>query len=383
MPLFDSWLLNKIMELRKQGLDPARNPDSARSGLSVSALASVGRAQKLINIYLKYEFCWQIAGQFINHNFVVPYRAQIPALKDLICALHAPIDRILINEFLNLPVGNYLKSKGLLRSGEIRQSMDGAFRPWSKLECLRTYYGFQLLFRRIAMATWPQGFDCSNSLSVCAQMFDAEFADREGITPGFDWIRESLEIPMEVISKTIACLSKINMNEINDQISTQENESMLMVQTDTPTARALVVVPASEPVILNRLSNSIRISVRNAGNSFYAIHEGSVGTGPNIGYVCKGMASPLSRAGDIVAYTRLQELLNAAGCSHTPLKPRPANSPHGNPPSQNGSWQLFTTDHYRHLPLSSGSHPETSRHQTKRVDDGFRFLEQYFEVGYV
>jgi hypothetical protein len=50
---YDGWLLDTVLHLRMLGLQPQRNPNPAGTNQHVSALASVGRAQKLLNIFIK------------------------------------------------------------------------------------------------------------------------------------------------------------------------------------------------------------------------------------------------------------------------------------------------------------------------------------------
>ena len=210
---YDRWILGQIEGLRSHGLNQANLQEwHPVGGAMPPELGSIGLAQKLINIYIKYYFCWQIAGQFIDGHFehVENYDAPFQ-LRKFLCALHAPIDRIVIEKVLCLPLGKYLSREAVLRSGKIRQSSDGSWRPWSKLDCLRTYYGFQLAFRKIAMSTWPVSCACSgsaeNAIEECAKLFNEEFAAGPAGT-GPDWIKVALEIPAPVIEETIDALSK-------------------------------------------------------------------------------------------------------------------------------------------------------------------------------
>lgn len=49
---YDGWLLDTVLHLRMLGLQPHRGPNPAGTNRQVPALASVGRAQKLLNIFL-------------------------------------------------------------------------------------------------------------------------------------------------------------------------------------------------------------------------------------------------------------------------------------------------------------------------------------------
>ena len=200
---YDGWLLKTVLHLRVLGLDPIRKPIPAGTSRHVSALASVGRAQKLLNIFLKYELCWQMAGQWLPSGFHPYAPLQIPNLPQFVCALHAPLDSIILKEIAGLPLGLWLRGRGLQKpSGNIQQS-DGNFRPWSKLDCLRTYYGFQLMLRRIAMANWPKGCACSAShdkaIKACADWFNAKYpAKNIGKGQGQDWVQAACDLGKEV-----------------------------------------------------------------------------------------------------------------------------------------------------------------------------------------
>lgn len=204
---YDRWILGNIVSLRRKGLAQPGSFGTAGPGLPTT-LASIGKAQKLVNIYIKYILCWQIAGQWqqsLNsfHVFKPPF---VP--NNFLCALHAPIDRILINHLLKLPVGRYLQRAGVLRAGEIQQSSDGDWKPWSKLDCLRTYYGLQLVFRRIAMASWPDECSCATPIALtteCKDMFEKEFGNDQKFT-GPDWLQIALNIPPAVIAESLGSL---------------------------------------------------------------------------------------------------------------------------------------------------------------------------------
>ena len=220
---FDNWALNLMVQLRQMGQDAGRNPIPPGAGHQTTALASYGRCQKLINIYLKYGICWQVAGQWIN-GFFVPYNAPpLPQLPQYLCALHAPIDRILLagpqkqkgkpkrGGIVNLPLGAWLVQQNLLmNNGDLWQSSDGQFRCWSKLDCLRTYYGLQLMLRRVAMQTWPKGCSCAPSpqaaIQKCADWFNETYP-AEPSCVGPDWVQAACELPDSVIEETIRQLS--------------------------------------------------------------------------------------------------------------------------------------------------------------------------------
>jgi hypothetical protein len=212
---YDQWILLKIQDLRLGGLCHAGLHHPWMPPGKPPELGTIGLAQKLINIYVKYEFCWQIAGQWpALGRYVSPFSPQ-----DFLCALHAPIDNgVIVSLVKNYSVGQYLKNKKRLRcygnppkeQSYIRQSSDNGWRPWSKLDCLRTYYGFQLVLRRIAMRTWPKECGCfglSDAIQKCGDMFQEEFSKGQECQ-GPDWIEIAKDIPDDIIDSTIKELKK-------------------------------------------------------------------------------------------------------------------------------------------------------------------------------
>lgn len=219
---YDEWGLETILNLRIQGLAHAslQHPWNPVVHPRPPELATIGLAQKLINIYLKYELCWQVAGRLENNGFVVYAPRRVPNLTHYLCALHAPIDAILLVELLKTQFGKHLSQEGLLNprgnSPQIIQSADGLARAWSKLDCLRTYYGLQLMLRRIAMNTWTAGCACgggpkgdpdvaAKALTVaCAKWFEKKYGEKHRCGQGqTDWVKAACELPEQVIQETI------------------------------------------------------------------------------------------------------------------------------------------------------------------------------------
>lgn len=202
---YDKWILKKILYLKQLGLhQPAAKPASS-SNLPTS-LASIGKSQKLLNVYIKHQFCWQFlkSANYTHTNI---------SSVDFLCALHAPIDAFLLKAICQLPIGQWLNHQYSMiqrasQSSPIIRQSDNSWKPWSKLDCLRTYYGFQLVLRRIAIATWPSGCICSDIsngiywFEECVKMFKEEFSKNKKCD-GPDWIEIAKNIPADVITKTI------------------------------------------------------------------------------------------------------------------------------------------------------------------------------------
>ena len=207
---FDAWLLSKLVELRNEGLAHAGLVVwEANPHIKPPELGTFGLAQKLINIFLKYEVCWQAVGQWVNGQ-MVPYQPPvIPNLPSYLCALHAPIDRILLDALGSLALGKWLKKNKLFNAtSQLKQSSDGSFRPWSKLDCLRTYYGLQLMLRKVAMRTWPPGCACAESTNAaiqkCADWFNRTYGNDHPCESGqLDWIEVACDLPESISQETL------------------------------------------------------------------------------------------------------------------------------------------------------------------------------------
>ena len=214
---FDTWLLTIISNLRQRGLANANIQVWAPHGKNKPPeLGTYGLAQKLLNVFLKHELCWHVAGRWVGYpQFVLYAPSRSPDLPQYLCALHAPIDRVVLKALTALPLGLGSDGKKLLKyNGDVKQSSDGNFRPWSQLNCLRTYYGLQLMLRRIAMNTWPVGCACGGAsggtpaaaakklTQDCAGWFEKEFGPKHPRNNYPDWIEVACELTDEVIKKT-------------------------------------------------------------------------------------------------------------------------------------------------------------------------------------
>lgn len=190
---YDEFVIKLIVDERKRGLKQAGVPlwdPQKNKKAKPPELGTIGLAQKRVNLFIKYEFCWQYAGQWRERE-LAPYEDHaIPNLLDYQCALHAPMDRELISAINRTDVGKTLKRNGFL-VGEAFVQADGKNRPWSKLDCLRTYYGFQLLLRHWAMDTWPEDCACASPedlIKSSVEWFENKF-DGKCTNHGKDWLK--------------------------------------------------------------------------------------------------------------------------------------------------------------------------------------------------
>ena len=156
LSVFDQWIQDTIKAIRGRSLNLAGGAAPAQP----YALSTIGMAQKILNLFLKYQACWhvggrwdQATGQFVNH----PASARV---APFLCALHSPIDSRLLKALLRTPIGQKLVNLGLMNNQGYLRQVNGVFTSWSNLDCLRTYFWFQLMLRKIAMRTWPPGCAC-------------------------------------------------------------------------------------------------------------------------------------------------------------------------------------------------------------------------------
>ncbi len=190
---FDQWILDTIWRIRGHSLSLSGAPVTRHP----SALSTVGMAQKVVNLFLKYQACWLSGGQWNpTMGKFNPY-PESAVVAPFLCALHSPIDSILLKRILHLPIGKWLVQEGLMDSrGYLRQS-NGAFTSWSNLNCLRTYFGFQWMLRCIAIRTWPNKCACP-AIGNQQPTLDGKECDLPPLSKNdqkWDWVRKVANLP--------------------------------------------------------------------------------------------------------------------------------------------------------------------------------------------
>ena len=192
LSVFDQWILDTIEAIRVRSLNLAGGGAPAQP----YALSTIGMAQKILNLFLKYQACWHVGGQwdqapgqFVNH----PASARV---APFLCALHSPIDSRLLNALLGSPIGQELVRLGWMNNQGYLQQANGVFTSWSNLDCLKTYFRFQLMLRKIAMRTWPPGCACQ-----LAANHGNNSAAASNLPPGifepdevWDWLRRLADV---------------------------------------------------------------------------------------------------------------------------------------------------------------------------------------------
>jgi hypothetical protein len=222
---YDVWILKEMRHIRAV----ARAVPGGHGLPLPTMLATLGMAQMLLNVFVKYQLSWKVAGQYIGAVFVpyhgVPYHGSIDPTA-FVCALHSPIDNVLLRRLLDLPLGEQLRHQGCLRRagpGVQLQQLDGTWVTWSRIECPTTYYGLQWALRRLAMRSWTTGCAAAcwrngtGGIDPTARSILAEcFPDAEEIAgEGPDWIDVAGNLPDNVLDQTLEAMNQVIPNETN------------------------------------------------------------------------------------------------------------------------------------------------------------------------
>jgi hypothetical protein len=234
---YDRWILERIAAIRTagRGLGGGGGPGEP------TALSTVGMAQKILNVYWKYQACWHVGGTW--NAGAGAFVSSPNAAGAVLCALHCPIDSILLEAVRDkLTLGSWLRERGLMDAQAHLRQADASFSPWSKLDCIRAYFGLQLMLRRIAMHTWPKGCGCSGQDGL-AGVPEAVLPrpSRSGARVVPDWIEEAFNLPEKVIAKTAGEL----MASVGEQEATGGTEES---QTRKSNALGKVVTPVSREI---------------------------------------------------------------------------------------------------------------------------------------
>jgi hypothetical protein len=222
--MYDEWLLEILLKIREQAwLREGQTEPRRIINLEdkPKPLTRIGQVQELVNVYVKHEACWQAAGHWQKN----PHPGQFAAhteeytIGETVWALHAPLDQGLLDALAQFALGRHLIDRGLLQ-----QTDDGVlFRPhatvqtcwWYQLDCLQSYYAFQLILRQLAMLSWPAEW-CSNHIRQCHALYGRLFGIKRGPYEGPDWWQVALNIPPDVLQTTL------------DQLATMEDREVML-----------------------------------------------------------------------------------------------------------------------------------------------------------
>ena len=200
--------LKVLCELREKGL--AYYPQWAeKPPWRPPAMGTIGLSQRLVNMFYQYEFCWDLT--YRPSSVSSP-----PSSEDMINwlpFLHAPLHVSFIGALEKLPLGFWLTQKEYIRKGKIRDSLENKFVTWWKMDSLRTYFGIQLLLRRIAMNTWHPKITeerIQAAIFETKSAFDQTFPEKQCKT--HDWVKLACDFDNQelqtIISKTIKTLAE-------------------------------------------------------------------------------------------------------------------------------------------------------------------------------
>jgi len=127
--------------------------DSVATALAIpTLLGTYGKAQKFINIYLKYIYCFERSGQTLP-TITIPYPNQTLTYE---CALHAPVDRRVLNN-----LKNYWKDLDSWKCVKTLICNGSSVKAWTNINKIE-YWQIQSLLRAIVNAHL-QPHPCGNN----------------------------------------------------------------------------------------------------------------------------------------------------------------------------------------------------------------------------
>ena len=135
-------------------------------------LGTIGLAQRLVNLFFEYEQAWTLTLRPATATQDLPSQD----LYALFPHLHATLHVAFIKALEALPLGRWLTKNGYMRTGKFLNNSDGKFHSWWQTDCIRTYYGIQILLHRVAMTTWLPHIT-QDDISAMAQNAKAMFKE--------------------------------------------------------------------------------------------------------------------------------------------------------------------------------------------------------------
>ena len=199
--------LKLLIDLKKKGL--AYFPNwASKPPWRPPELGTIGLCQRLANMFYEYEFCWDMT----QRPAVVASPPPKEDLRNWLPFLHAPLHISFLGVLEKLPIGLWLIQKEYLRKEKLRDTLEDKFVTWWKMDSLRTYYGIQLLFRRIAMNTWlPEITDKAIEAVITKAKSAFEETFSETRNKKHDWLDLAADFQNEelqlIISRTLKTIS--------------------------------------------------------------------------------------------------------------------------------------------------------------------------------
>jgi hypothetical protein len=105
--------------------------------IAIENQLTVGQTQKIINILLKYYYCYFHSG--INEEWNREYNWLIPHFKNL----HVPLDNFMLFKLANICKKDYLKPHGKPKSCYCLIKTSNGWIRWSRLDDLNVYQKIQ------------------------------------------------------------------------------------------------------------------------------------------------------------------------------------------------------------------------------------------------
>lgn len=206
---FDRNLLFLLTKLRDQGLSYFPNWAS-KPPWRPPELGTIGLAQRLVNLFYEYEQAWTLTIRPATATQELPSQD----LYALFPHLHATLHVAFIKALETLPIGRWLTKSGYMRTGKFLNNSDGKFHSWWQTDCLRTYYGIQILLRRMAMSTWLPHIT-HDDITAMAQNAKAMFKENFPSNRMYclDWLELATDTSNEDLQNAIDRTLKTLRNE--------------------------------------------------------------------------------------------------------------------------------------------------------------------------
>lgn len=145
LPQYDAWVSHSLRSLQEAF--------EANDGETLRIFGTLGTVQLFLNLFLKYQFAWLVAGRWEEDHFEpTALPANLYHLAAYPPALHAPVENVLLTQLRGWMPRSVTAALG---SGGTVLDRHDQWVHWSRLDDFSTYLGVQILLRRWASRTWP------------------------------------------------------------------------------------------------------------------------------------------------------------------------------------------------------------------------------------